>query len=205
MSKKPARAMRFRITLNGIEPPIWRMIDVPETYSFWDLHVAIQDSMGWLDYHLHSFNPPRRHGRIKSKVGIPDDEFDDGTVAGWEVPISNFFMEVGDTLEYEYDFGDGWCHEVILVGILLKEPSLKYPLCVDGRRACPPEDCAGIGGYEELLEVLADSSHEEHEGMVEWLKGHAKNYWPYKPDEFEPASVKFDNPKKRFKIAFSQP
>ena len=181
------------------------MIDVPETYSFWDLHVAIEDSMGWLDYHLHSFNPPRRRGRMESKVGIPDDEVDDGTAAGWEVAISHFFMEVADTLEYEYDFGDGWCHEVILVGILLKEPNLKYLLCVDGRRACPPEDCGGIGGYEELLEVLADSSHEEHEGMVEWLKGHAKNYWPYNPDEFEPASVKFDNPKKRFKIAFSQP
>lgn len=205
MSKKASRVMRFRITLNEIEPPIWRIIDVPETYSFWDLHVAIQDSMGWLDYHLHSFNPLRRRGRIYSKVGIPDDEFDDGRVAGWEVPVSNYFMEVGDTLEYEYDFGDGWCHEVILVGILLKDPTLKYPVCVDGRRACPPEDCGGIGGYEELLEVLADSSHEEYEGMVEWLKGHAKNYWPYKPDEFEPESVKFDNPKRRFKIAFSQP
>lgn len=127
------------------------MIDVPEADSFFDLHVAIQDSMRWLDYHLHSFNPPRRHGRIKSKVGVPDDEFNDKTVAGWEVRISELFMEVGDTLEYEYD-----------------------------------------------------SSHEEYEGMVEWLKGHAKNYWPYKPDEFEPAAVKFDNPKKRFKIAFSQ-
>jgi hypothetical protein len=106
MSKKPARVMRFRITLNGIEPPIWRMIDVPVTYSFWDLHVAIQDSMGWLDYHLHLFKPPQKHGRIKTRVGIPDDEFDDGTVAGWEVPISNFFIEVGDTLAYDYDLFD---------------------------------------------------------------------------------------------------
>lgn len=205
MSKRPARVMRFRINLNGIEPPIWRVIDVPETYSFWDLHVAIQDSMGWLDYHLHLFNPPRRQGRIQSNIGIPDDEFDGGTVAGWEVPISRFFKEVGDTLEYEYDFGDGWSHEVTLTGILLKEPGLKYPLCVDGRRACPPEDCGGIGGYEGLLEILADPSHEEHEAMVEWLKDHAKSYWPYKPDEFEPGSVRFDHPKKRFKIAFSQP
>ncbi len=203
MSKKLTRAMRFRITLSRIEPPIWRMIDVPETYSFWDLHVAIQDSMGWLDYHLHSFNPPRKHGRTRSMVGIPHGEFDDGTVAGWEVPISSFFMEIGDTMEYEYDFGDGWHHQVILVGFIQKEPGLKYPRCVDGRRACPPEDCGGFEGHQDLLEVLANPSHERHNEMVEWLKGHAKNYWPYKPDEFEPASVKFDNPKKRFRIAFS--
>jgi len=204
MSKNLARVMRFRISLAGIEPPIWRMIDVPEAYSFWDLHVAIQDSMGWLDYHLHSFNPPQRHGRIKSKIGIPDDDFDDGTVAGWETPVASFFMEVGDALEYEYDFGDGWTHEVTLVGVMLREPGRKYPVCVDGGRACPPEDCGGIGGYEELLQALADSSHEEHRNMADWLKGHAKNYWPYRPDEFDPASVKFDNPKKRFKNAFLQ-
>ncbi|HDQ40539.1 MAG TPA: hypothetical protein ENN39_05855 [Desulfonatronum sp.] len=76
--------MRFRITLNEIYPQIWRMINVPDTYSFWDLHIAIQDFMGWLDYHLHLFNPSPKHGRIKSKVGISDAEFDDGTVAGWE-------------------------------------------------------------------------------------------------------------------------
>lgn len=204
MSKKPARVMRFRITLDGIKPPIWRLIDVPEAYSFWDLHVAIQDSMGWLDYHLHSFNTPRGHDRIRSNIGIPDHELDNGVVAGWEVPLSSFFVEIGDRLEYEYDFGDGWSHEIMLVGILLKEPRLKYPLCVDGRRACPPEDCGGIEGYEELLKVLADSSHDEHKDMVEWLTGHAKNYWPYKPDEFDPGSVKFDNPKKRFKVALSQ-
>ncbi len=204
MGSKSARVMRFRISLSGIEPPIWRMFDVPETYSFWDLHVAIQDSMGWLDYHLHSFNPPRRHGRIRSKVGIPDEEFDDGTVAGWEVPTSKFFMEVGDSLEYDYDFGDGWTHEVTLVGVLLREPGRKYPVCVDGGRACPPEDCGGIAGYEELLEVLADPSHEEHKGMTEWLKGHAKSYWPYRPDEFDPSLVEFDNPKKRLKGVFSQ-
>ncbi len=205
MSKKPLLVMRFRITLNEIEAPIWRLIDVPDTYSFWDLHIAIQDSMGWLDYHLHSFNPPRRQGRIKSRIGIPDSEFEDEVLAGWEVPLSSFFAEVGDTLEYEYDFGDGWSHQVTLVGILLKEPGLKYPLCVDGRRACPPEDCGGVGGYEQLVEILADSAHVERPGMVEWLKGHARNYWPYEPDEFDPALVKFDNPKKRFKMAFSRP
>lgn len=163
MSKVPSRIYRFRVSLNEIEPRIWRLIDVPERYSFWDLHVAIQDSMGWLDYHLHSFNPPRKPGGIKAKIGILGAEFVDQTVEGWDVPISNFFMDVGDSLEYEYDFGDSWSHEVILVGILLKkDPKLKYPQCVDGQRACPPEDHGGVGGYEQLLDILADSSNAEY-------------------------------------------
>lgn len=204
MGKKPKRVMRFRITLKGVDPPIWRLIDVPETYTFWDLHVAIQDSMGWLDCHLHSFNAPRRYGRVPFRIGIAHDEFDDESLAGWEVPITSVFADVGATMEYEYDFGDSWFREVILVGILLKEPALKYPLCVDGRRACPPEDCGGIPGFDELLEILSDPSHEERAGMVEWLKGHAMNYWPYDPDKFDPSAVKFDSPRRRFRIAFSQ-
>ncbi len=204
MSKKPAQVMRFRITLDGIKPPIWRMIDVPVTYSFWDLHVAIQDSMGWLDYHLHSFTRPPQNGHIETLIGIPGYGIEERTVEGWEVPLSSFFIAADDSFEYEYDFGDGWCHEVIFVGFFPKEPTLKYPRCVDGERACPPEDCGGIGNYMELLWIIADSSHEEHQGMVAWLKGHVKNYWPFKPDEFDPASVKFDNPKKRFKRSFPE-
>lgn len=204
MSRKSQRVMRFRITLNEIKPPVWRLIDVPESYSFWDLHVAIQDSMGWLDYHLHSFNPRRKHDRIQSSIGIPDEVCEDETLAGWKIPITDYFRELGDALDYEYDFGDGWSHEVTLVGILLKESGRKYPICLDGARACPPEDCGGVGGYEELLQILDDPSHEEYESMVDWLKGHAKNYYPYEPDSFDPDTVKFDSPKRRFKKAFSQ-
>lgn len=204
VSRKIQRVLRFRITLNEIEPPVWRLIDVPETYSFWDLHVAIQDAMGWLDYHLHAFNPRRKRGRTRVSIGIPDEEYGDGTLAGWEIPIMDYFMEPGDALDYEYDFGDGWSHEIVLVGVLLKEPGRKYPVCLDGARACPPEDCGGVSGYEELLEILADPSHEEYEDMVDWLKGHAKNYYPYEPDGFDSDGVKFDNPKTRFRNAFSE-
>ena len=204
MGRRIQCVMRFRITLKEIEPPIWRLIDVPESYSFWDLHVAVQDAMGWLDYHLHAFNPRRKHGRIQRPVGIPDEEFGGETLAGWEVPIRDYFIELGDTLEYEYDFGDGWRHEIVLVGLLLKDSGRKYPICLDGARACPPEDCGGVGGYEELLEILGNPSHEEHQSMLAWLKGHAKDYLPYEPDKFDPDAVKFDSPKKRLKQVFSQ-
>lgn len=201
MPGKRSKVFRLRISLRDIEPPIWRLIDVPESYSFWDLHVAIQDAMGWLDYHFHSFNSRPLKGPAVS-IGIPDDEMDDGTLPGWEVPISRYLVNPGDALEYEYDFGDGWSHEVELADIHTREKARKYPVCVDGSRACPPEDCGGVPGYHELLEALADPLHPEYEGMVEWLKGHAKNYYPYDPDAFDCTAVQFSNPKERFRIAF---
>ena len=112
MSNSRGGVMRFRISLTGIEPEIWRVIDVPESYSFWDFHVAIQDAMGWLDYHLHSFIPLGSPGRIDSPIGIPDEIMDNGTIAGWKVPLNRCFVNPGDILGYEYDFGDGWHHQI---------------------------------------------------------------------------------------------
>ncbi len=180
------------------------MIDVPESYSFWDLHVAIQDTMGWLDYHLHSFSPEGSFGSSNAVIEIPDDLMDEDTVPGWEIPLKSHFRSPGDTFGYEYDFGDGWYHRVELIEVVTKEAGLKYPRCIDGARACPPEDCGGVPGYYELLEVLKNPAHEEHSGMVEWLKGHAKNYYPYDADAFDPEAVLFANPKKRFKTAFEE-
>ncbi|MEX0386001.1 plasmid pRiA4b ORF-3 family protein [Spiribacter onubensis] len=194
--------MRFRVEMTDIEPAIWRLIEVPAGYSFWDLHVAIQDAMGWLDYHLHAFTMPNRgHSGFRS-IGIPDPDFDDDTVAGWELPIQSVYAELGDALQYEYDFGDSWMHRVALVGKLLKTPGQRYPRCLEGARACPPEDCGSVSGYYSLLDILADPNHEDYEFMVGWLKGHARSYWPYDPNHFDPAEVKFESPKKRFKLAF---
>jgi hypothetical protein len=196
---------QFKISLSEIEPLIWRRIQVPAKYSFWDLHVAIQDAMGWLDYHLHAFRIRQKHKRKFIEIGIPIEEWDaEMIVPGWEIPIPDYLTEPGQLAEYEYDFGDGWRHEVLLEGILLKTKGAKYPKCIDGERACPPEDCGGIPGYYRLIEILQDPKHDEYEGYVGWLKGHAKNYYPYEPDKFSPDHVRFDNPKRRWKIAFSQ-
>src|SRR3990170_2204564 len=165
---------QFKIELKIIEPAIWRRIVVPATYSFWDLHVAIQDSMGWLDSHLHAFRIANPKTGKMDEIGIPDD----------------------DPFDYEFDFGDSWEHEVVLEGILLKEPKAKYPKCIGGAQACPPEDCGGVHGYQEMLEIVRSPSHEEHKSMMEWLGG------KYDPKAFNSNKVHFDNAKKRWRIAF---
>lgn len=193
------KLFQFKISLQGIEPLIWRRILVPADYSFWDLHVAIQDSMGWLDYHLHVFRIRPKHHHSEIEIGIPnEDRFEDEAeiLPGWQIPIAKYFYDVGITYIYEYDFGDDWKHEITLEGILLREKGQKYPRCLGGAQACPPEDCGGVDGYQELLEVLADPEHEEYEEMITWLGR------KYDPSEFNFEMVKFENPNRRWRIAF---
>ena len=196
------KIFQFRVTLEDIEPTIWRRIQVPESYSFWDLHVAIQDSMGWLDCHLHVFFREEFLGERMEKFGIPgEDELEnDRTKPGWEVPIKDHFTEPGGKFTYEYDFGDSWRHAVLLEDIVPVERGVMYPRCLAGERACPPEDCGGVGGYYELLKVLSDPKHKEHKEMKSWLKTHHINYLPYKPDVFDPRKVVFSDPKKRLRM-----
>lgn len=196
--------LQFKIELAEIEPLVWRRIEVPSTYSFWDLHVAIQDAMGWLDYHLHQFEirPPRKRKPVV--IGIPDEDDEMETLPGWKVPVAEYLKEPGDEAVYEYDFGDGWRHRLLLEGRFLQQPDLEYPRCSGGGRACPPEDVGGLSGYDRLLEILADRSHPEYADMEHWLRHHAKCYWPYDPDCFDPAAVAFWDPKRRFKLAFEQ-
>jgi hypothetical protein len=189
---------QLRVSIAWISPEIWRRIVVPESYTFWDLHVAIQDSMGWLDCHLHEFTVPGA-GKDRIRIGIPSHEDDPDPLPGWEVPIAEHFDRPGRLIWYIYDFGDDWYHQIVLEGILLADSSTKYPACIAGERACPPEDCGGLPGYEHLLDVLADAKHEEHKEMIAWLKGHARNYHPYKPSEFNADKVRFSDSKKRLK------
>ena len=201
---KPNIIVQFRFELADIEPLIWRRVQVPSKYSFWDLHVAIQDSMGWLDYHLHGFRVRMPRKRKFVEIGIPtDDYYQEPTLPGWEIPITEYFTEPGKSAPYTYDFGDGWDHNVLLEGILIKEEGVRYPKCVAGERACPPEDCGGVPGYYELLEILKNPKGPEYRDQIEWLKGHAKNYWPYEPDQFDQEKAEFWDPKKRWKMAFS--
>ena len=168
---------------------------MPENYTFWDLHVAIQDSMGWWDSHLHSFTLKNPVTGEKEEIGIPSDDFFDemSMLPGWKEKISKWFTAENKKAEYAYDFGDGWSHEVKLEKILPREEKVKYPRCIEGKRACPPEDCGGIGGYDNLLEIISNPAHEEYEEMMEWLGGR------YDPEAFDPAQAKFDNPKERLK------
>ena len=199
MKKKFDHVFQFKITLIGSKPPIWRRIQVPATYTFWDLHVAIQDAMGWLDYHLHSFEMMEpKHGQ-KVTIGIPsEDDIDYGweVLAGWRQKISNYFSIENKVADYVYDFGDNWVHRILLEKILPRDENTNYPLCVKGKRACPPEDCGGVWGYEELLETIKDPKHEEHKEMLEWIGKE------FNPEHFDVKEVRFDDPGKRRKIAF---
>jgi hypothetical protein len=190
---------QFKITLEGIKPPIWRRIQVPETYSFWDLHVAVQDSMGWLDYHLHEFKVVNRLTGVKEGIGIPtDDTFGDDLeiLPGWEHNIADYFSMDNPMAEYVYDFGDDWEHSIRLEEILPRAKGVTYPICIAGERASPPEDCGGVDGYEGFLEIIMNPDHEEYERMLEWAGG------DFSPEHFNPAVVKFDDPDERWRIAF---
>ena len=190
---------QFKVTLLEIEPRIWRRILVPASYSFWDFHVAIQDAMGWLDYHLHLFRVTNPETGEREEIGIPDEDgFEDEVpcMPGWEVPIVDYFREAGTRAEYLYDFGDDWQHQVELETILERVPKKKYPLCTDGAQACPPEDCGGPPGYEDFLRILSGPTDEEHENIKRWIGR------PYDPKAFDPKNVRFDNPQRRWNFAF---
>lgn len=200
MAKKYSKIYRFRVSLREIEPEIWRVIEVPETYTFWDLHVAIQDAMGWLDCHLHEFVPGAPSKPSAFRIGIPEGPEDREYVAGWTVPIKQFFAAPGSSARYDYDFGDGWSHEVRLEAIEPRQKGTGYPRCTAGERACPPEDCGGPAGYQRLLEALADPRDEEQEDLIDWLKGCSNDYYPYDPEAFDPTAVEFWDPKERWEM-----
>jgi hypothetical protein len=198
--KTENRIYQFKIALKEVAPVVWRRIQVPTKYNYWDLHVAIQDSMGWFDCHLHQFSIKRPHAHKPVVNGIPDDaaiQGDPDILPGWETELNCYFTDLGITASYIYDFGDSWEHEVILEGLLLKEKGLKYPRCIGGENACPPEDCGGVDGYFRFLESIMIQEHEEHKEMAEWIGK------KFDPKKFNPGKVNFDNPKKRWKHAFS--
>ncbi|MBN2523562.1 MAG: plasmid pRiA4b ORF-3 family protein [Bacteroidales bacterium] len=191
--------LQFKIELSEIRPLIWRRIQIPSFYNFWDLHVAIQDSMGWLDYHLHYFEIKGKGKRKTERIGIPDFDLiseDFEIEAGWEIPVMAFFNDLGVTAKYLFDFGDSWWHTILLEGYLLKDDKIRYPICLDGERSCPPEDCGGVSGYYEMLKVLCDPNDEEHEEMKTWVGK------KWNADYFDKEKIKFDDPCKRWVNAF---
>ena len=156
---------QFKITLKGIRPPIWRRFQVHSDITFYELHRIIQEVMGWYDGHLHLFE---LGGMIITDGDTLAEVWEDG-VDEQRTRLPQFIRQAGQKLRYEYDFGDGWEHELLLEKILPAEAGVHYPRCLKGKRACPPEDCGGVWGYAGLLEAMADKSHSEREMYLEWL------------------------------------
>lgn len=154
----------LRIELEYLEPPIWREVEVPADIKLDKLHEVIQLAMGWTNSHLHHFE--------KNNIYYMDPELDDEGDSENEktVNLSDLLIKSNDVLNYEYDFGDSWQHKITLTKIRQNE-NAKKAICLDGKRACPPEDVGGIGGYEIFLESIIDPDHEEHEENLEWAGG----------------------------------
>lgn len=191
---------QFKIVLKKHNPKIWRRIQVPGNYNFWDLHVAIQDAMGWMDCHMHQFeilNP--RTGQVDI-IGISDVDSPD-TIGERPIKISNYFLSPNDFADYEYDFGDSWEHKIVFEKILPEIGGVRYPQCIEGEMACPPEDSGGVYGYRELLRILKNPRHPEYNERIRWLKIIKRNN--FQPKNFNPKAINFFNPNERWDIAFN--
>ncbi|MCJ7600483.1 MAG: plasmid pRiA4b ORF-3 family protein [Desulfobulbaceae bacterium] len=155
----------LKIRLLEIEPEIWRRFVVPASISLDRLHDVIQIVMGWTDSHLHEFT----FGK-KRFTEYPEYK-DDGLECG-KYRLGNLIKQKGRTFEYQYDFGDGWEHELTLEENRYFNPEIRSEVaCLAGARACPPEDVGGVPGYYEFCQALEDPQHEEHESFMEWSGG----------------------------------
>lgn len=155
---------QLKVTLEDARPPIWRRIEVAPDTLLSDLHKIIQTAMGWTNSHLHQFD-------IDRELYAPPSEYDDYSNDYTGLKIHDFLLRKGDKIRYEYDFGDSWTHSVVLEAVKEKETGITYPICTKGKRACPPEDCGGVWGYMELVKVMKNKKHPQHQEMKEWLGG----------------------------------
>jgi hypothetical protein len=194
------KVLQFKITLRDVKPVVWRRIQVPENFTFWDLHVALQNAMGWWDSHLHEFEVCNPKTKEVEHFGIPDGEDDPYTVLpDWETKIHEYFdAKANKSVIYRYDFGDNWEHELKFEGDFDKSEG-KYPRCLEGENACPPEDVGGEPGYKDFLRCIKNPKDPEHHSMLEWVGG------KFDPKAFDAHKVKFDNPKTRWKKVFEEP
>lgn len=185
--KRSAQLFQFRITLHGTVPPIWRRIQVRDC-TLDKLHEHIQKAMGWTNSHLHHFEI---EGQLYGDPLLMEENFEE-----WDyedstcTKLSELLAKHGKRLQfaYEYDFGDDWKHEVLFEGFAQAQPGVRYPLCLEGGRACPPEDVGGVHGYADYLEALGDPKHEQHRECMAW-RG------PFDPEAFDP--IKMTNAMRR--------
>ncbi len=158
---------QLKITLKGTKPPIWRRVQVDRFTTFEQLHYTIQIAMGWTNSHLHEFNI--KGYRIAETNKELDKYFRDKLTDASTVTLDSLISNTKEKFTYVYDFGDNWHHEILVEKILARDTKIKYPICIAGKLNCPPEDCGGIGGFYELLDIIDDNQHPEREDMLEWL------------------------------------
>jgi hypothetical protein len=174
MAKK---IFQVKISLIGSKPNIWRRLLIPSDLLMLDLHRIVQTAMGWTNSHLHQFVKGREVYAEKMEDDDTWDEFE--KIDYSKIKVSSVLKKEKDRVKYEYDFGDGWKHDIVLEKILPDDEKTKVPVCIKGKMNCPPEDCGGIWGYYDMLEILKQPKHEEYESYIEWLGDE------FDPEEFD--------------------
>lgn len=177
------KVLTLRVTLNDVAPPIWRSFKVPDSLTLHQLHQVLQTVMGWSDIHLYSF-------QIKDhEYALPNEESPEEPIKPVSTPLAHFHFAPGELFEYMYDFGDWWQHQVLVEATEPAEVDLDIPRCLGGARNCPPENCGGFPGYEQLIEVLLKREGQEYQDLLDWLEE------PYDPEFFsvEETNLKLKN------------
>jgi len=166
---------QLKVTLRAVKPPVWRRIVVESDLTLGELAAVLEAAMGWLGGHLHVFEVDG------ARYGTPDPDWGMDELDEDRFRLDDALPKVGMKARWDYDFGDGWEHDVLVEAISLRERRAEYPLCLAGRRACPPEDCGGPWGYADLLEALKNPEHPRHDELTEWA-----------PPDFDPARFDTD-------------
>ena len=158
---------QVQVSVINSKPKIWRRILIKSDFLLSDFHKVIQSSMGWTNSHLHQFIKDQNFYTVR----MQDDDFwnEMNNVDYKKMKVSDLLLKEKEKIVYEYDFGDGWRHDIVLEKILLNDEKMKFPVCLAGKRNCPPEDIGGVWGYKSMLEILKQPKHEEYKSYKEWL------------------------------------
>lgn len=160
---KMSKILQLKISLKGSKPRIWRKVLVDDTISFHTLHKIIQKVMGWENYHLYEFKVDNL------SILEPSEDYSHKVTDSKKILLKDALTTEKQKFSYKYDFGDCWEHSIIVEKILEKDESKKYPICIEGKMACPPEDCGGVWSYKQMLNALKDKNHPEYERWTEWI------------------------------------
>ncbi len=181
-----ANILQLKISLDGINPPIWRRFLIKNNDTFEQLHKVVQNIMGWGNYHMYEFKVGNFVFTGKGDVFCVDSMWEGSRgkeVNPKKAKLNEYLKEENFKFKYTYDFGDRWMHH-ILIEKILPDDSQKCPFCIGGKRACPPEDCGGVPGYYDLMEIRKNKKHEQYtEMIVDWLGE------DYDPEEFDAKEV----------------
>lgn len=173
---------QLKITLQGSNPPIWREIQVGSHITLYKLQRILQMVMGWTNTHLHQFTIAGTcYGQSHPEYGLE-------MKTERRARLDELVPQENDKFIYEYNLDDSWLHEIVVEKVLPPQSGVHYPRCIDGDRACPPEECGGVRGYAEVLEILQNPKDADYEQTREWLG-----------EDFDPADFDIDEINRQLK------